>query len=236
MKKKISRSEQIPKYGTPTRSTLISFVTTLPGYQEGISKGFPLFTTKELDEIKETYKNGLTWEEIDKLLSGKGIFFKKATFRKYIQEGNISKAIGYKNTENGRVAIFPADTISHINFIQYYYKVIDGEHIDNILEIIKDEQIPYLDAIESNLSWKDNIYASIFDYICFSDGDAADAIKKALGCRPSDRDKFLKILNDIDDKFHKTIRKDIDKFVSLLKKKYLTVSETTSDNKEGQDE
>ena len=234
MKKKISRSQQIPKYGTPIRSTLISYLTALPDYQEGLRKGFPLFTTKELDEIRDNYKDGLTWKDIDKILSAKGIFFKKATFRKYIQEGNISKAIGYKNTENGRVAIFPVDTISHINFIQYYYKVIDGEHIDNILEIIKDKKISYLEVIENNLAWKDNIYASIFDYICHGDGDTADAIKKALGCRPHDRDKFLKILNDINDKFDKTIRNDIDKFVSQLQKMYLTVFEITDDNQGGQ--
>ena len=236
MKKKISRSQQIPKYDNPIRSTIISYLTALPDYQEGIRKGFPLFTTKELDEIKDNYKDGLTWKDIDKILSAKGIFFKKATFRKYIQVRNISKAIGYKNTENGRVAIFPVDTISHINFIQYYYKVIDGEHLDNILETIRDKQISYLEVIENNLVWKDNIYASIFDDICHGDGDTADAIKKALGCRPSDRDKFLKILNDINDKFDKTIRNDIDKFVSQLQKKYLTVFEITDDNQGGQDE
>src|SRR5664280_421029 len=126
MKKKVSRSEVIPKYGSSIRSTLVSLVTKLPGYEEGLKKGFPLFTDKELTDIKERYKDGLTWEKIDKELSGKGLFFKKATFRKYIQDGNISAAIDYKNTENGRVAIFPADTISHINFIQYYYKVMDG--------------------------------------------------------------------------------------------------------------
>ena len=73
MKKKISRSQQIPKYDNPIRSTIISYLTALPDYQEGIRKGFPLFTTKELDEIKDNYKDGLTWKEIDKLLSAKGM-------------------------------------------------------------------------------------------------------------------------------------------------------------------
>jgi hypothetical protein len=235
MKKKLSRSVQIPKYGTTSRAHLVSFVTSLPGYQEGISKGFPLFTSKELDEVKELYKDGLTWEDIDKLLSGKGIFFKKATFRKYIQKGNISKAIGYKNTENRRVAIFPADTIAHINFIQYYYKVVDGEYVDNVIDCIKDQQISYLEAIESNLSC-DNIYASIFHYICDADRDTSEAIKKALECRPDDRDKILKMLDHIENKFNKIIRKDIDNLVSLLKKKTISVFETMDDNKEVKDE
>ncbi len=225
MKQKIRRSEYLPKYGTPLRSQIVSLVTTLPGYQEGIKKGFPLFTSEELNDYKKSYKNGLTWDDIDRLLSGKGIFFKKATFRKHIQEGNISKAIGYRNTANGRVAVFPADTISHINFIQYFYKVIGGEHVDNVIDLIKDQQITYLDAIESNLDY-DNLYASIFHYICFDDADASTAIEKALKCRPADREKFLKMLNDIDDKFSRIIRADIDKFVSLLKKKTISIFET----------
>lgn len=233
MKQKIRRSERLPRYGTPLRIQLVSLVANLPGYQEGINKGFPLFTGEELEDFKEKYRDGLIWADIDRILSGKGIFFKKATFRKYIQDGNISKAIGYRNTENGRVAIFPADTISHINFIQYYYKILDGEHVDNIIDIIKDQQITYLDAIESNLgSFGVNLCASIFDYICLGDGTASDAIEKALKCRPSDRDKSLKILNDIEDKFNNTIRKDIDKLLSLLKKKTMNVFETMDNGEE----
>ncbi|HOD62433.1 MAG: hypothetical protein KBA28_10755 [Syntrophaceae bacterium] len=236
MKQKIIRSERLPKYGTPLRSQFVNMVTKLPGYQEGINKGFPLFTIKELDAFKEHFKDGLTWEEIDKILSGKGIFFKKATFRKYIQENYLSKAIGYKNTKNGRVAIFPKDTISHINFIQYYFKVIDGEHIDNILDMIKNLQITYLDAIESNLSWSSNIYGSIFNYICFDDGDIASAINKALACRQPERDKYLKKLDDIRNKFDKIIRKDIEKLESSLQNEYLGVDEAMTYHEENKDE
>jgi len=234
MKKKLRRSAQIPKYGTAPRSYLVSFVTSLPGYQEGLRKGFPLFTGEELEEVKELYKEGLTWEDIDKLLSGKGIFFKKATFRKYIQNGNISRAIGYKNTENGRVAVFPSDTISHINFIQYYYKVVDGEYIDNVIDSVRDQQISYLEAIEPHLA-AGNLYTSILRYICDADGDVSEAVKKALECRPDDRDKFLKMLGRIDKKFNKDIRKDIDRLISLLKKKTISVFETMDDHQEAKD-
>lgn len=236
MKQKINRSEFIPKYGTTMRSVLISMVAKLPGYQEGIKKGFPLFTERELENIKEQSADGLTWKDIDRILSGKGIFFKKATFRKYIQEENISKAIGYRNTENGRVAIFPADTISHINFIQYYYKVLDGEHVDSIFNFIKDNQITYLEAIESNLINYDNLPAAIYHYIFSEDGDASIAIEKALAPRPDDRDKFLIMLNDIDAKFQKIIRADIDNLVSLLEKKTISVFETMIDGNEVKDE
>lgn len=238
MKQKIRRSEQIPKYGTTLRSNFLSIVTVLPGYQEGVRKGFPLFSNEELDEFKERYKGGLTWEDIDQILSGKGIFFKKATFRKYIQEGNISKAIGYRNTENGRVAVFPADTISHINFIQYYYKVLDGEVVDSIIELIKDQQIKitYFDAIESNLTNYDNLHAAIKHYFVSEDGDASNAIDKALSCRPDDRDKILKMLDDIEDKYNNIIMEDINKLVALLKGKYISIFETMNDNEVAKDE
>jgi len=237
MKKKVSKLELIPPYGSSVRNTLVSVVTELPGYKEGIKKGFRLFTDKELADIKERYKDGLTWEEIDKELSGKGLFFKKANFRKYIQDGNISKAIGYKKTKNGRVAIFPADTISHINFIQYYCKVMDGEHVDNIFKLIESVEmqgISYFEAIESNLD--ENLYASIFRYLCYDEDNVEVAIEKALAPRQKDRDKFLKMLKDIDNKFQKIILKDISKFKSLLENHHLTVLETISENKEGSDE
>lgn len=234
MKQKIRRSEQIPKYGTPLRSRLIPMVVFLPGYLDGMRKGFPLFTKEELDQIQKDHKDGIIWEDIDRILSGKGIFFKKATFRKYIQEGNLSKAIGYRNTKVGRVAEFPADTISHINFIQYYYKVLDGEAIDNIIDIIKDHQITYLEAIESHIA-RDNFYASSLHYVCFDDAEAYGGIEEALQSRPAERDKFLKMLDDIQDKFEKVIRADIDELVSLLKKKNISVFETVMDKPESVD-
>lgn len=239
MKQKNRRSEKLPKYGTPLRLVFVSNVVDFPGYKEGINKGLPLFTGEELDKIKKQYekpgeKPGLTWEDIDRLLSEKGLFFKKATFRKYIQEGNISKAIGYKNTEKGRVAIFPADTISHINFIQYFYKVMDGKHVDDILKLLEDKQITYLDAIEDNCN--PPFYASILHGICEGDSDPWDAIEKALKFRPDDRDKFVKMLDDIGNNFDKFVRKDIDKLLSLLKKKTMSVFDTIDIEKEVKNE
>jgi hypothetical protein len=235
MKKKIRRSERLPKYGTPLRTSLVSMVATLPDYQEGISKGFPLFTIEELDDFKEKHKDGLTWEDIDRILSAKGIFFKKATFRKYIQEGNISKAIGYINTERGRVAKFPADTISHLNFIQYYYKVLDGEHVDNIIKLIENREISYHDAIESNLNR--TLPQSIRRCLSYADeGETEKAIEKALKQRPDDRDRFIKMLNEIVDKLDKIIWRDINKFESLLKKKTMSILEIMDSGEGNKDE
>ena len=226
MKKKISRLDIIPKYGTTLRTGLISALPELPSYQEGLNKGLRFFTERELADIKEKYQKGMTWEDIDKELSGKGIIFKKPTFRKYIQEGNISKAIGYIKSAKGRVAIFPADTIAHINFVQYFYKVMSGEHIDDVISAFEpslQNQISYYEAIESDLG---NIYATIYDRLCF-DGDEIDvAIEKALECRPNDRDRALEMLNKIQDKFDKIIGKEISVLDSFLKKNRIAVFET----------
>jgi hypothetical protein len=236
MKQKLRRSEKLPQHGSPIRTMLLSIVTDLPGYKEALEKGLPLFTKEELDDVKERYKNiGLTWEDIEQILQKKGIFFKKPTFRKYIQEGNLPKSIGYRKSEKGRVAIFPADTISHINFIQYYYKVMDGDHVDNILALFEDPKISYYETIESECQ-RPNFYASILHFICSGDGDAEVAIERGLKSRPGERDKFLIMLKDIDDKFNNTIRTDIDAMVSLLKKKKISIFEITDDGKETGDE
>jgi hypothetical protein len=241
MKQKIRKSVRLPQYGTSLRSELVSQIAILPGYQEGISKGFPLFTYEELNDLKEKYKDGLTWENIDRILSAKGIFFKKATFRKYIQEGNISKAIGYRNTEKGRVAIFPADTISHINFIQYYYKVMDGEHVDNIIDFIENREITYLAAIESNIEHR-SLDQSILRYLIdLDEGDngesvTVEAIKKSLKNRPNDQVKFMKMLEEMHDKFNRIAEKDIDKFKSLLEKKTMSILEIMDSGEGSKDE
>ncbi len=230
MKKKIRKSEQLPKYGTILRSRLVNAVETLPGYKEGIAKGLALFTSEELDEIKERHKDGLTWEEIDRELSRKGIFFKKATFRKYIQDGNLSEAIGYKTIQHSRVAIFPAETINHINFIHFFYKVLERNVADQILEIVQDWQITYADAIEHVID--KSIFTAIIDHIVYMNDETIDVIKEALEQRPVDRDDILKTLEDICDEYVKTIEPRISKLVGLLEEKTMNFSETMKEGKE----
>jgi len=235
MKQKLRKSDRLPKYGTPLRDLLIFGVIAFPGYREGLEKGLPLYTMEELSEIKERYKDGLTWEDIDFLLSKKGIIFKKATFRKYIQEGNLSKAINYRNTESGRVAVFPSDTIAHINFIQYYYKIMDGADFDSVIKSMIEQQISYHDAIASRTDF-DNVYAAILRYICWGDAQIETAIKKALKRRPNDRDKYLKMVQNIYGKFADTIEKDINDLVSQLQGESITAFETIDFDQEEKDE
>ena len=105
----------------------------------------------------------------------------------------------------------------------------------SILALFEDPKISYYETIESECQ-RPNFYASILHFICSGDGDAEEAIEKGLKSRPDERDKFLKMLNDIDDKFNNTIRVDIDAMVSLLKKKKMSIYEITDDVKETGDE
>lgn len=224
------KSDKLPKYGDISRKFLLQFVPSLEVYRKTLEKGSPmLFTEIELKQLNDKYKDGITWNEVDKELSQKRIPLEKVTFRKYIQEGFLSKAIDYRNTEKGRVAVFPSDTIENINFINFFYKVADKEQIENILNLLPDEDVTYLEAVESRLESYDRIHAAILHYICFGDSDASDAIQEALSTRSKDRDAILKMLDRIDKKFQNTIDIEIRKLISFLEKKRLPLIDVMTD-------
>ncbi|MDL1959299.1 MAG: hypothetical protein LWX01_06695 [Deltaproteobacteria bacterium] len=230
-RKKICKSEKLPQCGTPLRAALISVLTNTKDYQENLNKGFPLFNHEELENIKKHYKDGLVWDDIERELFRKKIILKKATFRKYIQENNLPKAKSYRNIDRRRLAVFPNDIISHINFLQYFYKVADGKMIDHLLNIVLETQITYLEAIESKLDWTGNLYAAICKYLGWDDAEAYEAIKETLSTRQKDQQKALGMLEEIDKKFKKIIDKDISKLISFLKEKHISPLEITDDKK-----
>lgn len=230
-RKKICKSEKLPQCGTPLRAALISFLTNTKDYQENLNKGFPLFNHEELENIKKHYKDGLVWDDIERELFRKKIILKKATFRKYIQENNLPKAKGYRNIDRRRLAVFPKDIISHINFLQYFYKVADGKMVDRLLNLVLEKQVTYLEAIESKLDWTGNLYAAICKYLGWDDGEAYEAIKETLSTRQKDQQKALGMLEEIDKKFKKIIDKDISKLISFLKEKHISPLEVTDDKK-----
>lgn len=228
------KSEKLPKFGTPLRSVLISHLDKLEDYRKNINKGIRLFTTEELNEIKGRYEDGLTWDDIDRELSQKGILLKKATFRKYIQDGYLPKPTGYRNTGRGRVALFPADTISHINFIQYFYKVASGEVVDKPLTFLRDLQISYLEAVESQLTFHLELYASLLYYICFSDGEAYSAISEGLSSVPEGRAKALRMMDEANAAFESHVEPKIRALMKFLKSDYLLAVNLEA-NKENQE-
>lgn len=224
--KRIRKSEKIPPYRSPLRKKLISLLPKSKEYQDNLKKGFPLFKQEELEDIEKRYEDGLIWDDIERELLRKNIILKKATFRKYIQENRLPEAIKYRKIDRRRMAVFPPDTVSHINFVLYCYKVADGKMIDNLLNIFtgKDEYyISYREAIESELSLRDNLYASILHYICWDDAEAYDAIAKTLRYQKKDCKKALTMLDEIDKKFESIKVKEISKLLSFLEHKQMNI-------------
>jgi len=230
IKKNVTKTKQLPKYGTLNRSLMMSYV-------EDLNKG-PYFTTEELKELKYHYKEGLTWEDVERELTAKKLFLKKPTFRRYIQDGYLPEATSYRNTNKGRVAVFPADIISHINFIQYFYKIATGDIIDKLFGDIRDAQLTCLQAVESKLTWRDNLYASIYHYLVDNDIEAEDAIRVALANKPKYQREALARLTEIDKAFESLVRSKIDSLIEFLEKKEMLSfeipdDETTASEKRG---
>ena len=77
------KSDKLPKYGDIKRKFLLQVVPSLEIYKKTLEKGLPvLFTQMELEQLRDKYKDGITWDEVDKELSNKGISLEKVTFRK----------------------------------------------------------------------------------------------------------------------------------------------------------
>jgi len=225
------KSDKLPKYGDIARKFLLQFVPSLEVYRKTLEKGSPvLFTEEELKHLNDKYKDGITWDEMDKELSQKGIPLEKVTFRKYIQDGFLSKATDYRNTEKGRVAVFPSDTIEHINFINFFYKAADKKQIDSILNLLPDEEVTYREAVESRLEWRENLYAAISHYIISSlESDVYDAINEALSTRPKDRDEVLKMLEKVQKQFHTAVEPEIRKLITFLEGKRIPLVNVMTD-------
>lgn len=235
-RKKVCKSEKLLQCGTPLRAVLISVLTKTEDYKENLKKGFPLFKQEEIEDIKKRYKDGLVWDDIQRELLRKNIILKKATFRKYIQEGILPRAKGYRNVGRKRLAVFPADIIAHINFLQYFYKIVDGKMLDRLLNLLLETQVTYLEAIESKLVFSGNLYAAICRYLGWGDSEAYEVIKKTLSTRPKDQQKALNMLEEIDKKFKEIIDKDISKLTFFLKEKHINLLEIRDDKEQKEKE
>ena len=216
------KSDKLPKYWSYQRKQLSDLFLNSEGYNESVKKGLPFFTIKELEKLSKNYSGGITWNEIDTELSKKGMIFKKATFRKYIQEKKIPQSRGYRATKKGREAIYPGDIIGHINFTQYFYRIADNEAIDKLLDVLFDEKINVKDALEDQIE-SGNLREGVFMYLrnmSSSDDDIRQAIEDVLQDDPEIMQKALSGLDEIYDAFHDKF----DKWVKMLGDNEIQVS------------
>jgi hypothetical protein len=204
MKKESTKSDKLPKHWSYQRKMLSDLLLKSKGYNESVKKGLPFFTIKELEKLRKNYSGGITWNEIDTELSKKGMIFKKATFRKYIQEKKIPQSRGYRATKKGREAIYPGEIIGHINLIQYIYRIADNEAIDMLLDAISEERISVKDALEEQIE-SGNLREGVFMYLrdmSSPDDDIRQAIEDVLLDNPEIMEKALSGLEEIYDAFH----------------------------------
>jgi hypothetical protein len=202
--KRPKKSDRLSEYWSHQRKMLNDLLLESDDYQESIVKGLPFFTANELAKLKKKYSTGITWPEIEAELSKKGMIFKQATFRKYIQEKKIPSAYRYRATNKGREALYPSETMDHINFIQYLYRIADNELVDKLIDIFTEQKISVKDAIEEQLcGW--SLLEGVFMYLRdMSDweNDIKKAICDVLNHDPELMKKANDGLNEIYDVFH----------------------------------
>ena len=201
--KRMKRSEIIPKYGTLRRKLLIIALLANEDYKKDIKKGLPFYTEEELGKIKDKYADGMTWSEIDTELSKKGVIMKKATFRSYIQNQNISSSVGFKKNKKGREAIYPSDTILHINFVQYFYRMADDDFIFELSSIIESLEVSAMDLIEDNLH-DNNFFSALMDNLrgsIWSGDDLEENFNHVLKDHPDFLKSVLSAYNDLAESF-----------------------------------
>lgn len=90
-------------------------------YLKDIKKGLPFFTEEELSKIEgeKEHRSGLTFEQISRALSGKGMILKLPTFKKYINLKLIPGSIGRQSIGKSSLGLYPPSVIREINFIKY---------------------------------------------------------------------------------------------------------------------
>lgn len=212
--KRIKKSEIIPKYWSVERVMFSNFLHETPEYQESVKKGLPFFTQEELNEIEEKYRGGMTWNDIESVLAGKGMIFKKSTFRKHIQERTIPPSKGYRPTERGREAIYPSDIILHINFVQYFYKIADNELFSRILELFADQVTTAKSAIENNIE-NQNLFSAVCLYVkgvSWEGNDILETIQEVLQHDPEFQNKVVDGLDEMSTVFNEKF----DEWVKVL--------------------
>jgi len=208
------KSDRLPKYWSYQRDFLNEFLLESEGYKESVEKGLPFFTKEELNELKKKYPLEITWKEIDAELSKKGMIFKKATFRKYIQEKKIPPASFYKKTKTGREAMYPKKTIEQINFVQYFYRIADRDLIIKLFEMLYEQSISAKEAIEEQVESQSlrNAVLLYLKGVSYSEEDIEQAIRDVL----QDDSKFQEKVNSDLQEMYDTFNEKFDKWEKLL--------------------
>jgi hypothetical protein len=224
-KSKVTKSAQIPKLGTAARKKLLEIITEIPIYKEYIEKGRRFFSQERLVEIEKLYKKtGLSWDEIDRVVSQQGLTLTQATFRKYLQAGLIPKDVKYSPTASGRVAYYDVGIISHINLVLFLFSVPSNNILHFVIDVLNQFEITAAEAVESKLD--SNLYTAICVDLYQENGDVSSAISEVLKEKyPETEAVALKLIHEIEDIFDKQLHPKIDELVQYLEKYQMLLSD-----------
>ena len=174
-------------------------------YQTDVEKGLPFFAETELIKIEndEKYKSGLLFEEVNQILTEKGMILKLPTFKKYINLKLIPVSIGRKIVGRGSKGLYPSSVIREINFIKYaLYSNL------NFTKAVQRFRTSFLEIIET--SFPDPIDVMDFSTVCGNTnesdewpGEAISRISHELFDKKviaeKKKDEILELVNKVSD-------------------------------------
>ena len=120
MVKQLSKIENLMQLNKSFIKFFSNKIVHVEEYKDAIAKGLPFLTEDEITSLKEKYIEGVTWEDINSILSK--LLFRRDNFKKYLRLNLIDKQYKQKINSIGKTAVYPVDTVIQINFIQYYLK------------------------------------------------------------------------------------------------------------------
>lgn len=193
-------------------------------YKNDIEKGLRFFKWTDLEKIEkdEKYKDGLTFQQIDEILSRKGMIFKLPTFKKYVAMKLIPDSIKIEKTKRGIISIYPVSVIKSINFIKYVlYKkpdlrVVAGKFLKrnrkSALEIIESQFSPGLGPMEIIMGDNGGSGVDLRDLIL----ETTSKLVENKEIEESLQDKILNLVDELERTIPGAIEKFYDPLIAIL--------------------
>lgn len=105
---------------------------------------------RELQEIEQSWPNGLTSRQLVDVFETRGVRFSEATLRKYVQLGLLPRSVrvGRKGKHRGSCGIYPAHVVRRVNAVKgMMAENLTIEEIQRSFVRFKDE----IDGVEKDL-------------------------------------------------------------------------------------
>ena len=212
MVKRISKIENLMKLSTSFIKLFSNQVIHLEDYKEAIAKGLPFLTEDDITGIKKQYVEGVTWEDIDCILSKKGLIFKHDNFKKYLRQNLIAKQYKQIRNSTGKTAVYPTEIIMQINFIQYYLKSSSTDLILSLQQMLNSfdkNGLESLECVNDNLQIHDgnrtNISYLKIREVLYSEDIIDSDIYTILSDDKNATEEYSKLNRDLEDAFDKYI-------------------------------